>query len=107
MFDLEYDELTEYAVAEVIADDDKVGYAAIGFVDATRDNPPLETGTKERKMSAERVVDYRAGNLHGKAIYVMSGYRSRAISRLQRIAGSRSLKHMAEETLLELPMGLQ
>ena len=80
---------------------------AIGFVDATRDSPPIETGTKERKMSVERVVDYRAGNLHVKAIYVLSGYRSHAISRLQRIAGNRPLKRLAEETLLELPMGLQ
>ena len=79
----------------------------IGFVDTTSDNPQLETGTKERRMSVERVVDYRAGNLHGKAIHVLSGYRSREISRLQRIAGNRPLKRLAEETLLELPMGLQ
>ena len=102
MFDLEYDELSAYAVADV-SDGDNVGYVAIGFVDVAHDSPPLETRTKERSMSVECIKDYSRGDLHGKVIYVLSGFRGHAINRLHMIAGNRPLRHLAEETLLELP----
>ena len=102
MSDLGYDGLPTYAVAEV-RDGEDVGYVAIGFVSVQNDQPPLNTGTKERNNSVERVSEYRNGNLIGKVIYVMSGFRGHAVNRLHRIAGSRKLTSMSEETLVNLP----
>ena len=97
-----YEISPDYAMVEVVDDGNLTGYLAIAFVDASRDDPPLQTGTKERTMSVEDVKNYNYGGRRGKLISVFSGFRTHSINRLHRIAGNRPSEPLPDEAIAQL-----